>query len=121
MLELVDVLEHVGQVLEVGRAAREVEHPLVLLADGHCAALGVDGGEVVGEGIDAVDGALLQRVLPHIVVLAQLLLNCELLHCRQVAVLLVLLVHLPLGRLPALALLAVSEHLLLESCQVDLL
>lgn len=89
----------------------------MLLPDGHCAALGVDGREVVGEGVYAVYGALLERVLLHFVVLAVLfLLYCELLDCRQVAVFLVLLVHLPLCGLSALALLAVPEHLLLESC-----
>ena len=122
MLELVDVLEHVGQVLEVGRAARQVEHALMLLPDGHCASLGVDGREVVGKGVDAVERALLERVLPDLVVLAVLLLlDGELLHCGEVAVLLVLLADLPLRRLPALALLAVAEHLLLKGRKVDLL
>lgn len=93
----------------------------MLLPDGHSAALCVDGREVVGEGVDAVYGALLKRVLLHLVVLVEfLLLNGELLDCGQVAVFLVLLVHLPLRGLPALALLAVSEHLLLERCEVDL-
>lgn len=117
MFELVHILEHVRQVLQVGRAACEIEHSFVFLPDGHSAALGVDGREVVGEGVDAVYGALLKRVLLDFVVLAVfLLLYCELLDCRQVAMFLVLLVHLPLGGLPAFALLTITEHLLLEGC-----
>lgn len=94
----------------------------MLLPDGHSAALGVDGREVVGKRVDAIDGAFLKRVLLNFVVVAVfLLLYCELLDCRQVAMFLVLLVHLPLGGLPAFALLTITEHLLLEGCQINLL
>jgi hypothetical protein len=66
--------------------------------------------------------ALLQRVLLGLQVFAVLLLlDSELLHCRQVALLLVLLIHLALGRTASLVLLAIAEHLLLQSGQVDLL
>lgn len=66
---------------------------------------------------------LLQRVLPCILFLTVLLLlDFELLHCGQIAVLLVLLVHLALSRTtPTSLLLLVSEQLLLKGGQVDLL
>lgn len=94
----------------------------MFLPDGHCASFSVDGREVVREGVDAIECALLKWVLLDLVIITVLLLfNRELLDCGEVAVLLVLLAYLSLGRLPAFALLAVSEHLLLEGCQVDLL
>lgn len=59
---------------------------------------GVGWGEVVVEGVDAVEVALLQRVLPHLQVFTVLLLlDGELLHCGKVAVLLVFLVGLALS------------------------
>lgn len=96
----------------------------MLLSDGDCASLGVvDRGEVVGEGIDSIECTLLEWVLLDclVVIAVLLLLNGELLHSGEVAVLLVLLAYLSLGGLPTLARFAVSEHLLLQSCQVDLL
>ncbi len=121
-LELVHVLQHVGQVLQVRRTAREIEHTFGLLAHGGGSALGIRRGKVVVEGLNPVEMALLQRVLLDLQIFTTLLLlDGEFLYCREVAVLLVLLVHLALGRTSALVLLAVTKHLLLEGGEVELL